>query len=182
MNRIKVQYPEDKFLGTDSGQVRWLDPETGLLFFCKDSPQHVRNMRPTGNIGEWECCAGTGRRVQEVEPPTEVPEELPSLLSVQGTHGGLKHDGGKPRWSLLMRGCADALQAVVRVLTFGARKYADDSWQGVQNGQQRYRDALYRHLNAIERGELVDDESGESHWAHVATNALFLYELHKDQK
>lgn len=65
---------------------------------------------------------------------------------------GLKDDGGKPRWSLLMRGCANALQAVVRVLTFGAQKYADDSWQGVQNGQQRYRDALYRHLNAIERG------------------------------
>ena len=135
---------------------------------------HSRNMRPTAKIGEWECVTDSGRRVNEVDLALQAGP--PPALS------GLKHDGGKPRWSLLMRGCADALQAVVRVLTFGAQKYADDSWQGVQNGQQRYRDALYRHLNAIERGELVDDESGESHWAHVATNALFLYELHKDQK
>lgn len=174
MSRIKVQYPEDKSLQADSGQVRWLDPETGRLFLYRDAPQEVRIMRPTCNIGEWECTTCPGRLVNEVDLALQSsPPPAPS---------GLKHDGGKPRWSLLMRGCADALQAVVRVLTFGAQKYADDSWQGVQNGQQRYRDALYRHLNAIERGELVDDESGESHWAHVATNALFLYELHKDQK
>lgn len=170
MNRIKVQYPVDASLGEDSGKFRWLDPEKGHLFLCKDASQPIRNVRPTANIGEWECVADRGRRVNEVDVV-----EPPSLV------GGLKHDGGKPRWSLLMRGCADALQAVVRVLTFGAQKYADDSWQSVQNGQQRYRDALYRHMNAIERGELADDESGESHWAHVATNALFLYELHKQE-
>lgn len=171
MNRIKVQYPEDKSLQADSGQVRWLDPETGRLFLDNSDPQEVRIMRPTANIGEWECVTDRGRRVNEVD----------LALQASPPPSGLKHDGGKPRWSLLMRGCADALQAVVRVLTFGAQKYADDSWQGVQNGQQRYRDALYRHMNAIERGELVDDESGESHWAHVATNALFLYELHKQE-
>lgn len=170
MNRIKVQYPVDESLAGDSGRVRWLDPETGRLFLCRDATQWVRTMRPTGNIGEWECIDRAGRRVNEVGL---------ALLSSSPEPSGLKHDSGKPRWSLLMRGCADALQAVVRVLTFGAQKYADDSWQDVQNGQQRYRDALYRHLNAIERGELADDESGESHWAHVATNALFLYELHK---
>lgn len=173
MNRIKVQYPHDKSLQADSGQIRWLDPETGRLFLCEDATLSVRTMRPTAKLGEWECCADSGRRVNEVGLALQASPPEPS---------GLKYDGGKPRWSLLMRGCADALQAVVRVLTFGAQKYADDSWQGVQNGQQRYRDALYRHMNAIERGELVDDESGESHWAHVATNALFLYELHKDQK
>lgn len=173
MSRVKVQYPVDASLGADSGKFRWLDPETGHLFLCWDDPQKVRIMRPTCNIGEWECTT-TNRRVREVDVVGSLnPPVVHSLV------GGLKHDGGKPRWSLLMRGCADALQAVVRVLTFGAQKYADDSWQDVQNGQQRYRDALYRHLNAIERGELADDESGESHWAHVATNALFLYELHK---
>lgn len=50
-----------------------------------------------------------------------------------------------------------------------------------QRTEKRYRDALYRHLNAIERGELVDDESGESHWAHVATNARSLCGLHKQE-
>jgi Domain of unknown function (DUF5664) len=89
---------------------------------------------------------------------------------------GLKYDGGKPRWSLLMNGCALALQGVVAVLTFGAKKYAADSWQGVENAEERYRDALYRHLASIEQYGLlsVDDESGLLHIYHVATNALFL--------
>lgn len=89
---------------------------------------------------------------------------------------GLKYDGGKPQWTLLMRGCALALQGVVAVLTFGARKYAADSWQEVENAEERYRDALYRHLNAVEEyGDLaVDPESGLLHWYHIACNALFL--------
>lgn len=174
MNRIKVQYPVDVSLGEDSGKFRWLSPTDGKLYLSQTEESACRVMRPSARRGEWVCIAGSGRRVNEVgRALLPCSPQEPS---------GLKHDSGKPRWSLLMRGCADALQAVVRVLTFGAQKYADDSWQGVQNGQQRYRDALYRHMNAIERGELVDDESGESHWAHVATNALFLYELHKDQK
>ncbi len=89
---------------------------------------------------------------------------------------GLKYDAGKPRWSLLMRGCSLALQGVVAVLTFGAQKYAADSWQNVENAEERYRDALYRHLAAIEQhGPLsVDPESGLLHWYHVACNALFM--------
>jgi hypothetical protein len=89
----------------------------------------------------------------------------------------LKFDGGKPKWSLLMGGCREALSAVVDVLGFGAKKYEAHSWRAVDNGAERYKDALYRHMNAIERGEAADIESGLSHWAHVATNALFLCEL-----
>lgn len=90
---------------------------------------------------------------------------------------GLKFDSGKPRWSLMMQGCALALLGVARVLTFGAKKYAAHSWRSVENGEERYRDALYRHLHEIERGEATDPESGESHWSHVTTNAMFLEEL-----
>jgi len=92
---------------------------------------------------------------------------------------GLKYDGGKPSWVLLMKGCAKALLGVVGVLDFGAKKYSADSWKQVENGESRYRDALYRHLNAIESGELIDPESGLSHWDHICTNALFLSELSK---
>lgn len=94
---------------------------------------------------------------------------------------GFKADGGKPDWFLLMsaEGCARALASVVRVLTFGAKKYAAFSWRKVDNAKHRYESALYRHLNALHTGETHDAESGESHWAHVATNALFLAELHE---
>lgn len=89
----------------------------------------------------------------------------------------LKFDAGKPRWSLLMQGLATALGGVVAVLTFGAKKYEAHSWRNVPNGEERYLDALYRHLDALQRGEKIDPESGLSHWSHVATNALFLHEL-----
>lgn len=89
---------------------------------------------------------------------------------------GRKDDGGKAPWSLLMRGCALGLAGVVAVLKFGAAKYDADSWQKVENGETRYRDALYRHLHSIEqRGFMaVDPETGLLEWFHVACNALFL--------
>lgn len=99
-----------------------------------------------------------------------------------------KADSGKPNWFLLMsgKGCAAALAGVVRVLSFavrpvaeGGKGYSEHSWRQVPNARERYEAAMYRHLNKIALGELVDDESGESHWDHVATNALFLSELTK---
>jgi hypothetical protein len=89
---------------------------------------------------------------------------------------GLKYDNGKLRWGLVMRGMGAALQGVVAVATFGARKYADDSWQGVEDARKRYTDALYRHLHEVENhGELAkDEESGLLHWFHIAWNALAL--------
>lgn len=105
----------------------------------------------------------------------------PKTVAVNERGAGLKFDGGKGRWSLLMGGMAKALAGVVAVLTFGAKKYAAHSWKQVENNKERYRDALYRHLNAIESGEVLDPESGLPHWDHVACNALFLSELEKDQ-
>ena len=57
---------------------------------------------------------------------------------------------------------------------------AAHSWKSVPNNTERYRDALYRHLNALESGELVDPESGLPHWDHICCNALFLSQLAKD--
>jgi hypothetical protein len=90
--------------------------------------------------------------------------------------GGMKFDGGKAPWSLLMKGCGLALAGVVAVLKFGAAKYAADSWQTVENGETRYRDALYRHLHSIEMNGVLakDPETGLLEWFHVACNALFL--------
>lgn len=100
-----------------------------------------------------------------------------------------KADAGKPRWVLLMRGCYKALASVVRVLTFavtptdqGGKGYVPHSWKEVPNAKERYEDALYRHLDAIRQGETKDPESGELHWAHVATNALFLAEFYESEK
>lgn len=65
---------------------------------------------------------------------------------------------------------------IAEVLTFGARKYKPNNWRKcVDTG--RYLAAALRHLDAIERGEEVDPESGLKHRAHLATNVMFLYVL-----
>lgn len=111
-------------------------------------------------------------------------DNLSSLAkAVKGERGaGLKYDSGKGRWSLLMQGCSLALAGVVEVLGFGAKKYAAHSWKVVENGEERYRDALYRHLHAIERGEELDPESGLPHWDHLLCNACFLSQKYHESK
>lgn len=90
---------------------------------------------------------------------------------------GAKLDAGKPRPELIMRGFARALSAVAEVATFGANKYTDDGWQEVPEAERRYTDALYRHLLKHHRGEEDDPDSGLSHLAHAAWNALAILEL-----
>lgn len=109
--------------------------------------------------------------------------EEKSVVSERATSrgAGLKYDGGKGQWSLMMRGMAYALGKVVDILTFGAQKYSADSWRQVENGKERYKDALYRHLNAFEQGEVLDPESGQPHLAHAACNILFLLELNREK-
>ena len=84
---------------------------------------------------------------------------------------GLKYDAGKPRMWLLP---FISLYEIAKVLTFGAEKYAPNSWQTVENGEERYTNALLRHLTKIQEGEVRDEESGLLHWSHVGCNALFL--------
>ena len=91
----------------------------------------------------------------------------------------LKFDQGKPRYSLVP---ASALEAVAMVLTFGAEKYSAESWREVED-TDRYLDALIRHVEAVRKGEVYDQESGLQHMAHVATNAMFLFEFQlRDEK
>lgn len=82
-----------------------------------------------------------------------------------------KFDGGKLRYSLLPTGC---VESVVQVLEYGAEKYGANNWQGLDNFEDRYYDALMRHLAAYRAGEQYDQESGLPHLAHAACNVMFL--------
>ena len=72
---------------------------------------------------------------------------------------------------------SSATHALAEVLTYGANKYAPNNWQLVDNGEVRYMDALFRHLEAFRSGETHDPESGIHHLAHVLTNVAFLHYL-----
>lgn len=101
-------------------------------------------------------------------------EASPNVPPKKATGLGAKYDGGKLLFRALTRGLALPLRAVAAVLTYGALKYKEDSWQHVPDGKARYESALDRHLNAWKAGEKCDDESGLPHLAHAACNALFL--------
>jgi len=90
---------------------------------------------------------------------------------------GLKYDGEKPRWDLLP---LDIIEEVVRVLTFGAKKYKEHNWQKVENGKMRYFAACFRHLTSWSKGEDVDSETGCSHLAHAICSLIFVMWHHKN--
>lgn len=87
----------------------------------------------------------------------------------------IKHDYGKPKWSLMPW---DAARQVVAVLTFGAQKYPPRNWEAGA-AYSRYFDALQRHVTAWWAGETNDPETGLHHLAHAGCCMLFLlaYEL-----
>jgi len=88
--------------------------------------------------------------------------------------GGVKDDNGKLMWHLLPW---KAMNGLIQVLTFGAKKYAPNGWRTVPNGRDRYLSALFRHLYAMQMGERVDPESGLRHIDHALCNVVFLSEL-----
>jgi hypothetical protein len=92
--------------------------------------------------------------------------------------GAIKYDGGKP---CIFRGAIDyfprAIEAVAEISTFGASKYAWKGWEGVDDGINRYSDAMVRHLIAEGKGEVFDRDSGLRHAAHTAWGALARLEL-----
>lgn len=75
----------------------------------------------------------------------------------------------KLRWDLLP---LDLVEKVVEVYHMGSKKYSPNTWQNLENGYQRYKSAMLRHLVAHEKGETIDKESGLLHLQHVAWNAL----------
>lgn len=92
------------------------------------------------------------------------------------SQSGMKYDAGKTDPSLILNGMPRALLAVAEVATFGAKKYARDSWQTVPNALMRYTAAKDRHRIEGAMAE-YDTESCLLHAAHEAWNALAVLEL-----
>ena len=104
---------------------------------------------------------------------------IPDNTDMEPISKGLKFDEKKLRWDLLP---IDCVEEVVKILTFGAEKYAPNNWQKIES--DRYFAALMRHLSASRQGQLIDDESGLSHLSHAMCNVLFLLwkEKHGESK
>lgn len=84
----------------------------------------------------------------------------------------VKFDSGKIDWTLVP---FEALEGMVKVLEFGAKKYAAWNWtEGGGFKWTRLIGSCLRHLFAWARGQDLDPESGLSHIYHAQCNLLFL--------
>lgn len=105
-------------------------------------------------------------------------EEYTNDAEEKISSGAVKYDGGK---SPIYRGAVSyfprAISAVASVSAFGASKYEWNGWRSVDDGFNRYSDAMVRHLSYEGEGEVLDPDSGFLHAAHTAWNALARLEL-----
>ncbi len=91
---------------------------------------------------------------------------------------GVKHDEGKVDYSLLP---IEATEAMLRVLEFGAKKYARFNFRkGFK--QSRLLAAAFRHITSHMRGEDYDPESGLRHLAHAISCLMMLLTNIIDEK
>jgi len=82
---------------------------------------------------------------------------------------GIKFDGGKLPWELFPW---DGAKEIVKVLQFGANKYAPRNWEkGIK--YSRIFGATIRHMTAWFLGETNDPETGLNHLAHAGCEILF---------
>jgi hypothetical protein len=89
--------------------------------------------------------------------------------------GGIKHDNDKLPYYLLP---SDAVEEILRVLDFGAKKYAPGNWEKGMLWSRVF-SALMRHMWAWWRGENRDPETGLTHLAHAGCCILFLIAYEK---
>lgn len=87
--------------------------------------------------------------------------------------GGIKFDQDKPDYSLLP---LISTEEVVKVWTFGKKKYAAWNWTLGFQFSRPYAAAL-RHVFAWARGESYDPESGIHHLAHAICDLQMLLEF-----
>lgn len=100
----------------------------------------------------------------------EADEFMKALSDRDKQEQALRYNQGKLQWSLVD---FDSLEGLVRVLEYGAAKYAPDNWKKGMPVTQ-VSESLMRHLFAFLRGEDVDSESGCRHLSHVMCNVMFL--------
>ena len=79
-----------------------------------------------------------------------------------------KFDSGKEQYHLIP---PKIIKILAEIFTFGATKYEPNNWMNLPDFENRYYDALKRHLEAWRAGEHYDADSGMLHVGQAFWNA-----------
>ena len=155
---INTEYPSIILNGGDMS-LNWntIEQFNSLSYYKEITLQELRNM------------VNQDQDEPFLTPETTLNDQYAEIEQVR--QSGMKFDSNKPRHSLLPKG---AVNSVIKVLEFGAKKYDADNWQKVDNAEERYYNAAMRHIDSWWNGEKCDPETGSHHLAHAATNLFFL--------
>lgn len=94
-------------------------------------------------------------------------------MDQETTDSAARYNKNKPRWSLVD---FKSVEPIVRVLEFGAMKYAPENWKkGLDKAELA--ESLLRHSMSLANGEENDPESGLPHIGHIMCNCMF-YQYH----
>lgn len=113
------------------------------------------------------------------KPVFEIDLDIEIATEINTQNIAAKFSAQKPRLDLIE---PQFLNEIGRVLAYGAKKYAEDSWKNVPGGLTAYYAACLRHLAAWADGEENDKESTLPHLAHAATNIMFLMYFARNKK
>lgn len=81
---------------------------------------------------------------------------------------GIKYDKDKPRYADFLKDFQDVIEELYKVYEFGTEKYGRGNWKIVQDGENRFTNAMLRHF--FKNGD--DNETGINHQTHVAYNSI----------
>lgn len=84
---------------------------------------------------------------------------------------GVKLDNEKPKLADMLFCFQEVLPELCKIYEFGTNKYGESNWKKVENGENRFKNALIRHFLSNKK---YDDETGVLETAHVAYNALMV--------
>lgn len=101
-------------------------------------------------------------------PYTGIPS-IDVTNKIKEEFKALRYNQGKPKWSLVHY---KSLEPMVRVLMYGADKYAVDNWKKGLD-KKEILDSLQRHVAALIDGQEVDPESSLHHIGHIMCNCMF---------
>lgn len=170
------------FISGEKDLITFLDPQTS-------EQEHEFNELTQQNIATVKgvldfILGGTDKKEEEKTSSECQSKDTDYDLTDDGT--GKKYDNGKPMAGTLTDVFSRALMMVGACIEYGTHKYPDPkNWQLVDNGINRYRDAMVRHLLKYNAGIDKDEETGLPHLAHMCWNALVILELymqeHKDE-
>lgn len=124
--------------------------------------------------------SGAFRTVSGVLRAQRLEDERPTEIDPNGKSAhepGAKLDHGKVAAGLV-HDFSLAMLAIAAIGDFGMRKYTRGGWQSVPNGEERYFDAMWRHL-LKSRHEELDPDSGLPHLDHALWNLSAVVELRK---